>query len=1153
VKRSKVLIFSLALLVAVALAVPYLAAQSTTQGAVTGTVTDPTGAVIPGAQITLTNNGTGVTQTAVTNSTGGYHFALLPPGTYTLSVASKGYQTAKRTLYVSVGQSTMNNVQMAVAATGTTVEVTAQGGVIQTVNPSVSTTMSNEQIALVPNGGGDLSYIAQTAPGSAMNTQGGYGNFSSFGLPANTNNFTVNSMPENDPFLNLNNSGATNILLGQNSVQEATVVTNGYSGQYSMAGANVNYVTKSGTNAWHGNANWKWNGRYVNANNYFNKQSTPETPRPFVNDNMWQASIGGPIQKDKTFFFVDTEGLYLIVPVTRTINIPTPAFATAVQNNIAAVNPSESPLYAQMFKTWFGAPGAANATPSTASDGGCGSFAGTAGFGPGNPCTAVLHSAVSGNTHEWLITARVDHNFGQNDRGFINFKIDRGVQATYTDPLDPLFNVDSYQPQYEGQLQETHTFSSNTVNSLSINGSYYRAIFVNSNLAGALAQQPVQVAFQGGSTSSGLLYGMGDAYQFPFPTPQGRNVTQYGFVDDLSHTMGNHTFKIGANLARYDITDYDPGVGTLPAVFGENFTDFFNGVATNFTQAYPVRSTQPVAMYNLGFYGEDSWKVRSNLNLTLTVRADRNSNPVCRTNCFSRLTGNFLTIDHSLSTPYNASILAGQSLALPGSYHPWTVEPRFGFNWSPDSNNVISGGFGLFTAPFPGVIVDSLMNNLPNDPSFTVSGLPFGPTTPGNAQSATAAAANALRTGFTAGQNWAALNAAVLGATGGLTGFSTPNFFNPANDIHTPRAQEWDLQFQHSFGTKTALTLKYVGNHAIWEQINNAGLNGYCGTTAQLPVTAPAGTVGCLESLGFTSFAGLPASPIDPRFLTITEASTGFNSNYNGLTATFQRRFSAFQFQVNYTWSHALDEVSNAGVVSTPFTFDTNGSIVQPQNPFSPTQNMYGNADYDVRHYLSINYVYTTPKNLLHGFIGGVLAGWTIGGTIFARSGLPFTVIDSATGSTLNAYGYGTTNPNYLGTFANQTGGFGTGLNCGSQYANPVNGPCPGIVNNFVGDVNGFGNQRRNQVYGPHFFDTDLTISKEFHIPGWEKGVLSFGATAYNLFNHPNFDQPLGDVGTPSLNGTIITTVNPPTSIYGSFLGADSSPRLLQSSIKLTF
>jgi hypothetical protein len=361
--------------------------------------------------------------------------------------------------------------------------------------------------------------------------------------------------------------------------------------------------------------------------------------------------------------------------------------------------------------------------------------------------------------------------------------------------------------------------------------------------------------------------------------------------------------------------------------------------------------------------------------------------------------------------------------------------------------------------------------------------------------------------------------------------------------------QEWNLQVQHGFGTKTALTLKYVGNHSLWQQISNSGQNAFCGTTAQLPVTASA-TTGCLETLGFSTFAGLPASPTDPRFNIINENSSGYTSNYNGFTATLQRRLSAFQFQINYTWSHALDFVSNGGVTFVPFNFNTNGSIVNPQNPFNVRQNMYGNADYDVRHYLSLNYVYTTPRTLLRGFLKGAFAGWTVSGTIFARTGLPFTVIDSGTGSTLTGFGYGGTNPNFLGTFADQTGGTGS-LSCGASFANPRHGACPSMANNFVADVNGFGNQRRNQVYGPRFFNTDMTITKDFHIPGWEGSTLSFGATAYNLLNHPNFDQPVGDVA--SSLGTVISTVNPPTSIYGSFLGADSSPRTFQSQIKLTF
>jgi hypothetical protein len=1151
-------IVTMALLLFWTMAAPsFLHAQSTTQGNIRGTITDPSGAVVSGATVTLHDDDTGQTLTRTSNSTGAYEFPFLSPGHYTLSATAPNYQTITRQVSATVGQISTINVQLPVHAAEQTVTVTAEGGVIQTNSPALTTTMSSEQIALVPNGGGDLSYIAQTAPGSVMNSQGGYGNFSSNGLPANTNNFTVNSMPENDPFLNLNNSGATNILLGQNDVQEATVVSNGYSGEYSQAGANVNYVSRNGTNSYHGNASWRWNGRTMNANNYFNKQNDPATPRGFVNDNQWAASFGGPIKKDRTFFFVNTEGLYLIVPVSRSVNVPTAAFQQATLANIATTNPSETSLYQNMFSIYNNAPGASSAR-DLLSDGGCADFTGTAGFGAGNPCALRYNSTVGAQTHEWLVTGRLDQNIGDSDKAFVHFRMDRGLQASYTDPLDPAFNITSFQPQYEGQLQEVHTFGPNTVNSFNLNGSYYRAIFQQTDIAAALALQPVEVSFSGSA-----LFTLGRNYSSPSGFPQGRNVTQYGFVDDLSHTMGNHTFKAGINFSRYDITTYGPGIGTLPLVSNETLTDFYNGIGTNYTQAFPERLTQPLNLYNLGFYGQDSWHVRQNLTLTFAIRADRYSNPACNTNCFNRLSGSFDSVDHSLATAYNTTILANQSNALPGSYHPWTIQPRFGFNWSPFANGglVISGGFGIFGSTLPAGYADSLINNLPGDPAFTVSGLPYAPGTSGNAQAATAAAATALRTGFASGSDYTALNNAVLAATGGLTGFAVPNFFNVGENIHTPRFQEWDLQMEKAIGNNMSFSLKYVGNHGIWEQIANNGLNTYCGTAASLPVTAST-TTPCLSSaasiaagapdgaLPFTSFNGLPASPTDPRFFNMTEISSGYNSNSNGLTVSFLRRLSAFQFQLNYTWAHALDYVSNAGQGITPFNFNTNISITNPQNPFNVTQNMYGNADYDIRHYFSANYVYTTPRNKFQGFLGKLVGDWTIAGTIFARTGLPFTVVDSATGGALTSYGYG--GANFLGaTFADQTG-IADGIGCGSQYANPQNGPCSGLVNNFAASTTGFGNQSRNQVIGPAFFDTDLTLSKAIPIPKWEGARLTFGITAYNLFNHPNFDQPSADVADPSF-GSIVTTVNAPSSIYGSFLGADASPRLLQTQVKLSF
>src|SRR5215470_6776294 len=275
-------------------------AQSLTSGDLAGTVTDPSGAVVPSASVTLKSTESGATQTRTTNAQGYYRFQLLSPGTYTVSVTASGFQSTQQQATITVGQAATVNIALALGAASQTIEVSAGAEAVQAENAEISTTITQQQIALTPNPGNDLSYIVQTAPGAVMNTQAGYGNSATFGLPATSNLFTVDGMNENDPFLNLNNSGATNLLLGKNDIREATVVNNGYSGQYGgLAGANVNYVTKSGTNAFHGNANYFWNGRAMNANSWFNKQgelaSGDPNQQPFVNANQWSAAAGGPI------------------------------------------------------------------------------------------------------------------------------------------------------------------------------------------------------------------------------------------------------------------------------------------------------------------------------------------------------------------------------------------------------------------------------------------------------------------------------------------------------------------------------------------------------------------------------------------------------------------------------------------------------------------------------------------------------------------------------------------------------------------------------------------------------------------------------------------------------------------------------------------
>jgi hypothetical protein len=327
--------------------------------------------------------------------------------------------------------------------------------------------------------------------------------------------------------------------------------------------------------------------------------------------------------------------------------------------------------------------------------------------------------------------------------------------------------------------------------------------------------------------------------------------------------------------------------------------------------------------------------------------------------------------------------------------------------------------------------------------------------------------------------------------------------------------QEWNLQVQHALGEQTSVSVNYVGNHGIHEAAQFNALNAYC------PVSVcPFG------------FAGLPSAPPDPRFGTVNELRSGAVSNYNGLTFTAQHRFAhGLQLQANYTWSHALDEISNGGFLQ--FNYGTNASLLNPVSNSGLRQYNYGNADYDARHSFSASYVWLVPKGPSE-----FLKGWQVSGVVFERTGLPFTVVDTATSQQLGGFNYGG------GTYANFLGGPMAGCSTpkqpclqASQFSSPI-----ALAQQGPG---AFGAQRRNQFYGPGFFDTDMSLVKNTRLPGYERAQLGFGVQIYNLFNHPNFDQPVNDV-SDSRFGQIVRTVSAPTSLLGSGLGGDASPRMVQ-------
>src|ERR1700691_6026854 len=997
-------------------AVASLGAQTATTGDIAGVVTDPTAAVVSGVSVTLKNLDTGSSTSTITNSQGSYNFAFLQPGNYSISASGSGFNKTIQKVTVALGASVAANLKLSISSQSETIDVTEQVTGVQTEDANLTTNFSAQQIAVLPNPGNDLNAVALTAPGAVMNTTGGSvfggGNYEFSGLPSNSNVFTYDGANDNDPYFNINNSGATNLTLGLNDVQETSVVTNGYSGQFGgLAGANINYVSKSGTNAFHGNAEYWWNGRALNSNNYFRNQAnavagSPIDPRPFVNANQYATSVGGTIRKDKAFFFVDYEGIRLVIPSLFSVNLPTQPFENAVIANLNSVNPSSVPFYNQLFGIWNATPGVAGAQ-NTLSGGGCSNVTTLAGiaFGAANPCAEELQGGTSQATNDYLIVGRYDQTLGNNDKLFVRVQHESGQQATYTDPLNPAFDAHSAQPEWQSQLSETHTFGADKVNNFVASLQWYSALFTMTNPTAEFQTLPETVFLDDGSLFP--LNNEGTAF------PQGRVITQYGIVDDFSWTRGRHGLHFGVNFRRDDVSDHN-FTGVIPFVQEVSLNDFaFGGVApvppggtpggSILSQNFPLNTNVPIALYQLGWYAADELKVTSNLKLTLSMRFDHLSNPACQTNCFQSLSGSFDNLNRT--APVNQALTTGLHTAFP-SVTSIVYQPKVGFAWTPFGarNTVVRGGFGVFCDAIPTGGIDDILTNAPNDPSFNLFNGALSPGAPGNLNGQATAANAAFRANFASG--------------GAVPAF---NFFNPGA-VQIPRYDEWDLEIQHALGWHTTLSAKYVGNHGEHEEITNPALHAF----------GPSGG----------PFGPLPTTQPDPRFGVVAQTQNVGNSNYNGVTLTAAHTVNGgFQFQASYTYSHALDEISNSSLNPFGVNTNTNVDVVTPLNPFNIRQLNYGNADYDVRHSFVMNYVWSDAiRHLTARGPNALMKGWTISGTIFKHTGFPYSIFSSNATATLQGSLFGSTSPaTTTAVLANVVGS--PNVNCGSSAAQLAN-PC---------------------------------------------------------------------------------------------------------------
>ena len=953
----------LALLVlTVACLVPVKApAQGETTSAIVGQVRDTTDAVVPGATVTITNHETGLKRSARTDDAGRFNFPQLKPGTYSVRAEAQGFGPGQNDNVISgLGQKQTVDFMLKVARSNEAVEVSSEAPIINPENANTSTTLSAPALEDLPNPGGDLTYPLQFAPGALINTAGssndfvggsnGYGNVEFNGLPALSNGYIVDGLETNDPLTNLNSGLSTNLVLGLNSISEVTVNTLSYSVDQGRYGASqVDYVTKSGTNQFHGNLYELWNGSLLNAADYFTN-ATPGNHKPRSTVNHFGGSVGGPIAHDKLFFFFDSEWVRIALPIVTPTIVPSPAFQRYVLQQL----PSPSvPFYQQMFSLY----GNTTGTPTAI----LGCPLGAAGDGCANR-QSVSHSS---DDHEQVQTVRVDYNINPTDTAWFRFQSDTGLQAAWTDPINPVFDAFSPQPLYSFAAGHTHVFSQNLVNYFNPAFSWYESLFGPSNLQQTLSAFPI--VLQGtGANAFTPMGGLDNTWI------QGRRASRFFINDNLSWSRGAHELRFGTNTRIFRLNDYDFGEGTVPTVTYANLQQFIGGVANTASKTFPSNANEPFNFLNLDVYAQDTWKVTRTLTWTFGLRDTFNSNPLNPHDEVARLRGSFNSISHDVNQPLNEAIQT--HLGNLFSSTPLAIlQPRTAIAWQFEPKSVLRTGFGIFSDILPGTVADLIGTNPPYDKTFqggvlgSVGGTAIAPGVPNSAVDATMTANQIFTSGFPHGQlSCASPQSSPVSCLPPVAITAVPD-----GKLHAPYFMEWSLGMEHQFGRTASVQAQYVGTRAV-NQPYSTQVNGYQ-TVCQ----------GC-----FAPFPYLQST--DPRFGAVTQFSTGANSHYNGLQLTGMKRLGhGLQGQVNYTWSRCMDTVSNGGFLS----FSA-GGILSPL-PGDLARD-YGPCDYDIRHNLNAQYVYQLPVRVRSHSLGYALNGWQISGTAFWHSGVPFSVLEHA-------------------------------------------------------------------------------------------------------------------------------------------------------------
>jgi outer membrane receptor protein involved in Fe transport len=1115
-----------------------------TKGTLRGTVTDPNGGVVGGATVSAQNQNTGATTQTTTSSEGNYVLPELAPGQYTVTVeATSGFsKKAIKDVTINLGQSTDLPVALAVGSPTEVVTVTSTGEELITRDQSqVSTTIETRKVEELPSNaaGSGLDTLALLAPGVIANNSGGV-NTNGTGLSVNgnrarSNNFQIDGADNND----LSVSGPAMFIDNQDSVQEIQVITNNFSAQYGRnQGAIVNYVTKAGTNQFHGSLfEFHRDNRNLISLDNIEKRGGQEKPNRSL-FNVFGGTVGGPLYlprfgeggrsyyngTDRLFFFVSYQGIRN--PSTTIVRTGSFSFVPAEFQHLLTTFPGNGAIQAITTQSVFALPGTKPRTDVA------NPFA-TVTLGGQNFQVAQSEFDVPNPFNETQYSTRFDLKVTKKDVVTVRYE---------------------YQKQdFVNSLAQTNGFTGDIPASSKNFGGIWTRTISNSMVSEFRAfYQRIGVEFGGGcgTGTSGCIPGpldIGSALtNITLPVlsgrtmlgigpatnlPQGRIGKVYQVADNLSWTKGKHSFIFGGEYKH--LNEVSPFLPNFNGQFGFNSAARLTANAPStigLTVGDPTLAFTEDDQY---YFVQDDFKIRPNLTLNLGVRYEYTGQPI---NILNQISTERET--NPATAFYNPALPLSVRTVPTVKADKNNFAPRVGFAYTPhfwtkflgEDATVIRGGFSIAYEP----AFYNILGNVQGSAPFSAA-TNLGATQLPATNSPFPLPAGGNPTGVVIRNAAFASGVLPLGQLNPL--FLTQT--QVSKDFHAPYSEQWSLGVQHQFGRNHVAEVRYVGTHGVglFQNINGNfftgplvnGIQNWFGTGINLPSFSnllPPGTTAqvCTDVVGTAPNEGL-CNGRQFRQAGVTVRSNTAFSSYNALQSRYTGRFfnNSLSLNASYTWSKTIDNASEI------FGFD----IASPnqQNPFCNGPCERSLSQIDRPHAFSLNFIYDVPfMKEQHGLVGHLLGGWQVNGVYVFTSGEPYTPGQFFNGS---VYGLGNTyltsgdrpfigNPNadpklvgisqtdafliFDAPLTNPNGFYSFNqINATGNFV-PVT---PNDVH-FIANLPGaatifgtpFGNSTRNSLRGPRLNQLNASLFKNIKIK--ENLSVQLRGEAYNVLNHPN-------------------------------------------------